>query len=48
MWFVDPAYFYASYLTFPEVFAITYCFNLYLGIDQRGQIEGCPAPDTAD
>ena len=48
VWFVDPAYFYASYLTFPEVFAITYCFNLYLGIDQRGQIEGCPAPDTAD
>lgn len=44
VWFVDPAFFWADALTFPETFAISYCFNLYLGIDERGRLDGCPAP----
>ncbi len=40
MWYVDPAYVASEHLSFPETFSTDYCYNLFLGIDRRGET-GC-------
>ena len=40
-WFVDPAFALKQRLTYPEPFSVIYCFNPFLGVDQRGS-EECP------
>ncbi|MFT4704797.1 MAG: hypothetical protein ACI81R_002505 [Bradymonadia bacterium] len=45
VWFVDPAWFLASALSFPESFSEIYCFNPYLQIDRRLELpEDCTQP----
>ncbi len=43
-WWIDPAYAFSVRYTVdadPETYSLDYCYNLYLGIDQRGQ-GACP------
>jgi hypothetical protein len=41
VWFVDPAWSLGNAYAFPESFSDTYCYNPYLSIDNRGQLDGC-------
>jgi hypothetical protein len=41
VWFVDPAWSLGAAYAFPESFSDVYCYNPYLSIDNRGQLDGC-------
>lgn len=41
VWFVDPAWMASQTFELPEGLSLDYCFNPWLGVDARDELEGC-------